>query len=347
MPPHTHAQRLIRSPRIALLFVACWIPCQSLATPRIEDITDGPLRIRIEVNPGTVALDRDLVVSLAVTAPVTLDILLPELTDRFGGLNVNSSFDRDPVRRNDTITVQRRASLTPIIGNPYRIAPMAVGYRTRGSSEPWAWAVTRPIILERDPLIEGPASGTIQDAFEPRWIRPSATTFALIGLSVLGIIAIIVGIVFLLRHIRYQSRLRHMSPRERALEELRRLLLRKLIEKDRIKDFYVELTMVVRRYIERSHEVRAPEQTTEEFLNAVSSDTRFAPDIVAKLRTFLEAADLVKFAAHEPDRGAIDHSLQTARDYITTDSAPRPPNHQPPARSDCATSATGGSTINN
>jgi len=110
-----------------------------------------------------------------------------------------------------------------------------------------------------------------------------------------------------------------MSPRERALEELRELLNKGLLEKHKIKDFYVELTMVVRRYIERQHKVRAPEQTTEEFLQQISQDKRFKPEVIRKLRDFLQAADMVKFAAYQPDDEMNNNSIRTAEEYIKTD----------------------------
>jgi hypothetical protein len=102
--------------------------------------------------------------------------------------------------------------------------------------------------------------------------------------------------------------------------ELAALLKRDLIARGDPKEFYLELTMIVRRYIERSHGVRAPEQTTEEFLAAASWDPRFSREVLAKLREFLQAADLVKFAAHRPAPGAAERATDTARDYIETDS---------------------------
>ena len=87
-----------------------------------------------------------------------------------------------------------------------------------------------------------------------------------------------------------------MTPRERALRELEALLARGLPGRDRFKDYYVELTMVVRRYVERRYAIRAPKLTTEEFLSAARGNPAFPGPSVAPLGAFLEAADLVKFA---------------------------------------------------
>ena len=77
--------------------------------------------------------------------------------------------------------------------------------------------------------------------------------------------------------------------------------------------------MIVRRYIERQHSIRAPEQTTQEFLDAIAGNPHFNRDTVRKLRDFLMAADLVKFAGYAPDTDTVDQSVTTARVYIETD----------------------------
>jgi hypothetical protein len=125
------------------------------------------------------------------------------------------------------------------------------------------------------------------------------------------------GLILLgLRRLKRVVRERRMSPRERALAELDRLLRRNLVGRGNYKDFYIELTMVVRRYIEREHGVRAPEQTTPEFLEAAARHPRFPAAVLARLRVFLESADLVKFACATATPQAAGEAVQAARRYI-------------------------------
>ena len=80
--------------------------------------------------------------------------------------------------------------------------------------------------------------------------------------------------------------------------------------------FYVELTAVVRRYIERTTGIRAPEQTTEEFLREISQANTFNRDTNERLRNFLESADLVKFAAFRPRHEDVEESFSRAKIFI-------------------------------
>ena len=83
-----------------------------------------------------------------------------------------------------------------------------------------------------------------------------------------------------------------------------------------MKRFYVDLTGIVRRFIESTTGVHAAEQTTEEFLREISSSDRFERDQRSRLQSFLESADLVKFAAHRPMEEDIDAAFDRACDFI-------------------------------
>ncbi|MBQ7667020.1 MAG: hypothetical protein IJS46_03390, partial [Kiritimatiellae bacterium] len=121
---------------------------------------------------------------------------------------------------------------------------------------------------------------------------------------------------FAVRRLRRAVKVRRLPPKRRALAELRRLLDRDLPSKGRFKDFYCELTLVVRRHIERRHGISAPRQTTEEFLSSVSGRPEFPADTVARLGEFLSAADMVKFAGVSATRASAQDAAAAARAYL-------------------------------
>jgi len=289
--------------------------------PVVEENTHGPIRVTLTADPGRVELDKDILLTIRVVSPSEMDVALPSLEDRLQGFTLAGSYSDEPATREGTTTLAYHARLTPLLADRYRIAPMPIQYMDKGPSPPvTGWFATRPIVLEVVQPFEGSPPGDITTEPSALWIRPPARTILLYVAAALAVAALVAVAVKLLGRIREQVQLMRMSPRERALKELARLLARDLIAKDLVKDFYVELTMIVRRYIERAHLVRAPEQTTEEFLEAVASDARFPGTVVATLRDFLEAADLVKFAAHRPTGEAVANATDTARRYVETDS---------------------------
>ncbi len=312
---------------IAALVVACSRSPEAMPAttqPRTDELAVHPVRIQVIADPAQPQLDRDLLLTLRFSAPSTFRIVLPELgvfDDRLQGFAIEGRFDREPQTRDGQTILERCLRLRPLPGVEHRLAPFAVGLaRTKGTTPPSEWIATRPVVYEAAPLTDHPSDARVGSLRGPIWIRPSLQTVAL-GLLVLFLLtgASVLAWKFF-RRVRREMALRKLSPRDRALFELNELLQRGWIEGDRIKDFYFELTMIVRCYIERAHTIRAPEQTTEEFLEAVSRDARFDRETIRRLRAFLQAADLVKYAARRPDAQGIAESTQTARDYIEHDS---------------------------
>lgn len=283
------------------------------------NLSQGNVAITLKAEPAQVKMDHDFMLTLHVAAPSYLTVALPDLHDRFHGFRSADGFVCDPIVDHDVTHYEQRWRLIPELMRAYRLAPFAVQVTdTRTHPATTSWLATRPVVFPPEP--KPTAVGGLPDVSpHPFWIPPtlrmvlSWIAWTVLALALLA--AIIYGLYRLSRHVREYR----MTPRERAFAELERLLRRNLPTKHLYKDFYIELTMVVRRYIERAHALHAPEQTTEEFLTEAATHPGFPPHVLARLKTFLESADLVKFAGQEATPKTADESVQTARAYITTD----------------------------
>lgn len=111
-----------------------------------------------------------------------------------------------------------------------------------------------------------------------------------------------------------------IAPHEIALTALQALLARGFIESGKSQEFYVELSAIVRIYLEDRFDLHAPEQTTEEFIRASSHSSVLNPDHRMLTQAFLEQSDLVKFARFEPSpedmRTAWDAAARLVRETI-------------------------------
>ncbi len=107
-----------------------------------------------------------------------------------------------------------------------------------------------------------------------------------------------------------------IPPHVWAKAELARLLAAGLIEAGRTQEFYVRLSGIVREYMERRFDLRMPEMTTEEFLEAAMAGEILGRDMKAALATFLEACDLVKFARYAPEQAEVDESAAAAVRFV-------------------------------
>ncbi len=313
--------------RHATPLLALWlIPGILLAKPAAApatftaDLSQGAVTIELRAEPAQVPVDRDLFVTLRITTPDYLKVTVPDLRDRFSGFKVADGFTRDPVTAAGTTRLEQRWRLVPDLMRTYRLAPFAVQVDdTRMRPASTTWLATRPVVFPAMPTPAATVSGAPEVTPRPFWIP--FTPRAVFGLLALGLLAILGG-VLLFRGARLLQRNiqeRRMSPRERAFAELDRLLRRNLVDKRMYKDFYIELTMVVRRYIERAHLIHAPEQTTQEFLAAAAQHPHFRTAALAQLKEFLESADLIKFAGLEATPKMADEAVAGAKSYVEQD----------------------------
>jgi len=105
-------------------------------------------------------------------------------------------------------------------------------------------------------------------------------------------------------------------PDRAALEALDRLRQRGWIEEDRPEPFYVELSRIVREYVEQRFGLRAPERTTEEFLREAAASNALAPEHQALAGAFLEECDRVKFARARPRPADMRRALEIAERLV-------------------------------
>ena len=103
---------------------------------------------------------------------------------------------------------------------------------------------------------------------------------------------------------------------EIAYEQLRQLQAKGLIQQARIKEYFSEISDIVRHYLENRFSVRAPEMTTEEFLFYVRDYGKLIAGHKTLLKEFLSACDLVKFAKHLPQVKEIDAIFAAAQKLV-------------------------------
>lgn len=101
-----------------------------------------------------------------------------------------------------------------------------------------------------------------------------------------------------------------------AYEALDTLKLKDLIEEGKIRDFYVEISNIIRCYLANRFPYRALEMTTEEYLLAIKDAKEFSPDQKTLLRDFLIHCDWVKFAGYRPSLEEMEMSFKTGQKII-------------------------------
>lgn len=103
---------------------------------------------------------------------------------------------------------------------------------------------------------------------------------------------------------------------EVALEKLDAIKEKKIWQQGQVKEYYTQLTDVVREYIARRFEVSSVEQTSDETLRDIRPLLSERKDLYDQLRKMLTLADLVKFAKWSTSPDENELSLRNAYTFV-------------------------------
>lgn len=103
---------------------------------------------------------------------------------------------------------------------------------------------------------------------------------------------------------------------ETALERLSKLESQKLWQAGKIKEYYSELTDILREYIEGRFHFPALEQTTDEIIATMRHVPDFHREQIDQIRRLLFLSDLVKFAKENPIGAENESNLKLVRTFI-------------------------------
>ena len=103
---------------------------------------------------------------------------------------------------------------------------------------------------------------------------------------------------------------------EEAIEKLHQLDEKLLWQNNRVKEYYSELTEIVRNYIGRDIEIPTFEQTSNEIIELIETQNNqkklgLSKETIATINLLLKNADLVKFAKSKP----LSHEIEDDRKF--------------------------------
>lgn len=119
-----------------------------------------------------------------------------------------------------------------------------------------------------------------------------------------------------------------LPPYDRAKMALKKLDESQYLQKEEIKEFYSELTFIIRKYLDEKVYDRALESTTDELIRMLKllkdgNQIELSDEDIVNLETIFKRADLVKFAKSRPDialakidRNTIDIEIDHVKEAL-------------------------------
>jgi len=287
--------------------------------PARSVVERGPVKVTAEIQPAKARLSDEAVLTLTIEYEEGVQVEKPPFGASLGRFIIRDFHEPLMKTSNNREIIRQVYTLEPTETGKLLIDPISVTFtdlRPNGDQKTHT-IQTEALTVEIGSMVEGqiPSLNNLRPPAGPLALPSHRSILVWSMIAVCAALAI-VGWWLWRRSRRQQIETAVvLSPDEIALMELEKLAQSGLAETD-VKQFYVELTGIVRRYIERTTGIRAPEQTTEEFLREISHKNTFGLEVNQRLRDFLGSADLVKFATYKPRREDVDESLSRARIFI-------------------------------
>jgi hypothetical protein len=153
--------------------------------------------------------------------------------------------------------------------------------------------------------------------------------YLLIGLLALTLVAFaLYWLIWRKKPLTEEEEIALLPPYDRAKMALKKLDESGYLQKEELKDYYSELTFIIRKYLDEKVYDRALESTTDELIGRLSmlrdaNQIELSNDDIKNIETILKRADLVKFAKSAPDielakldRNTIDIEIDQVKEAL-------------------------------
>ena len=255
--------------------------------------------------------------TLKATVDTKSKVVFPKLKN-MGALEVIQSYPIDTVKKDDRYELIKKYGLTQFDSGKYTIPSIKILINNK--------------IVASDSIQVEVANVQVdtlkQKMFDIKDIAPSDNSLGnwwkyLLGiLLIIGLAALIYWFVKKYQKKKIEAEI-YKTPIEKATSLLNSLEKKELWQKGEVKEYYSELTNIVRNYIEEAIEIPAMESTTSELIEglkvaSLKKKMMLSQDTIENLFVVLKQADLVKFAKSKPmdfeiteDRKKIERAIVT------------------------------------
>lgn len=312
---------MIKKIHIFIFLLSCISAVQFTATAQ-------KATVKATVEPVDILIGQQSTISLEVIAPKGRQITFPVYADTLvSGIEVIGMPKADTVYAHDVMTITQHYVVTSFDSALYHVPFMPVldgadtimsnGIGLKVSSPMLSEATTAYLEhLNANPTdsldIDKLAVYDIKAIQEPPFVWQDYLMYILIGLLILIAIAAIIVAIYMYKKKKQKGYFFKpvvvQPPHVIALTALNQVKEEKLWQQGREKEYYTEITDILRRYIEDRFHIYAMEMTSDEILRMIKNYVETGSS-VESLTQILKTADLVKFAKYRPFPDENDLSL--------------------------------------
>ncbi|GAB5406166.1 MAG: hypothetical protein Aurels2KO_43970 [Aureliella sp.] len=326
--------RLTRAGVVLVLFVALFFSLGSFnrcasqdsaaAEPTKQTKTVGPVTVTATVSPSEPRIGDEIVLEIKVVAEPNVQLLMPEFGEALRRFAITGYVPTNNIAADGTTTATQRYSLQSDVSGKQTIPPILIEFIDNRPGKPPTpddfdafEILTDPIVLDIASVTDGQDLELKPPLGKLEIVQPvqSQSVWLIAAAAIVALAVGIAGFVFL--------RSRSQKARQRSAYEVAKWKIDRLradqtsrTPKLSVEQFFVEISDVVRKYLEQRFRLRAPDLTTDEFLQLASAESELTAQHQQLLGEFLQQADIVKFAGVSATKTDVQRSLDVAANFV-------------------------------
>ncbi len=296
------------------LLIMLLLVCTGHTASANQTPVEQPLAVTAEVDRTSVSIGDKITYTINVKAPKDYEVQLPSIGENLADFTVKdfssdkSGFFSHTYTESYVLDIYETGTFT--------IPAAAIKYKSKDSPE-WQETVTEEISITVQSLLNDTENtAAIRNIRGPYSMMN--LTYVYIALAIILVIVIAIALFMYFKKKKGPVELIVPPPpaHDTALKALKDLLGKDYIKTGQVREYYFELSNIVRHYLEDRFDMKAPEMTTEEFLIHLKNTHKLTSEHKGLLREFLSQCDMVKFAKHLPGEREIESSYGSAKDLV-------------------------------
>jgi len=277
---------------------------------------------KISISSG---VDRDVITigdlinyNISVAHDKAIKVEYPGLGVNLGAFEIRDYKIFEPEEVDKKIVNKVEYVITTFDTGNYVIPPITVSYFSSDSIEK---ELKTDIIKIRVNSVKPSEAKDIKDIKPPMEIKVDYRRYIYYGLAGLGAVLLACILIF---YFKKRKRGEEIIPKRRkpikpahieAIEELEKLINSNLLSDGRVKEFYIIISEIIRRYIENRYFIYALEMTTNQVYDSLYN-IDVDKENIELIYEFLSSCDLVKFAKYIPEEDENKKVIEQAFDII-------------------------------
>ena len=315
----------IQFSQIAFSWQKCLVLCVFLWFSKGYSQTEP--KINSVVDTTSIKIGEQINFTVTVETDTLAQVIFPD-GQTFSPLETVEAFETDTTRKADRMTLQKIYALTQFDSGSYKLPAQRIEVNGKG------YFTDSTRVNVADVAVDTLAQ-KMYDIKPLREVEKSHSKFWKWLLGILLAIALIGGLAywFFIRKkpLTEEEKVALLPPYDRALLELKNLENSKYLIQDEYKEYYSELTNIVRSYLEEDVHVTALESTTDELIAKLemlrdAGELKIDDDTLHQFKRILQTADLVKFAKSKPETSVAKNDRKAIEEIVikTHEALPEP-----------------------